>query len=86
MIFLNVILRPSILHACEAYYNHTEAQTRQIEKIELGYLRRIFNFQLFSYILNQLNFGGTFFNNGDQGPLRVGGPSLAKWPYTQIIS
>ena len=42
MIFLNVILRPSILYACETYYNLTETQMRQIERIEEGFLRQVF--------------------------------------------
>ena len=41
MIFLNVILRSSILFACETYYNLTETQTRQLERIEEGFIRRL---------------------------------------------
>ena len=42
IIFLNVILRSSILYACETYYNLTETQVRQLERIEEGFLRKIF--------------------------------------------
>ena len=41
LIFLKVMLRASILYACEAYYNLTEMQIRQIERIEEGYLRQV---------------------------------------------
>ena len=41
MIFMNVILRGSILYACEVYYNLKENELRQIERIEEGYLRQI---------------------------------------------
>ena len=41
IIFMNVMLRASILYACECYYNLTEAQLRQIERIEESYLRQI---------------------------------------------
>ena len=36
------MLRPSILYACETYYNLTEAQTRQLERIEENFLRKVF--------------------------------------------
>ena len=42
IIFLNVLLRISILYACETYYNLTETQIRQLERIEEGYLRKLF--------------------------------------------
>ena len=42
---LNVILRGSILYASDMYYNLSEYQLRQIERIEEGYLRRILNTQ-----------------------------------------
>ena len=41
MIFLNVMLRGSILYACEVYYDLKENELRQIERIEEGYLRQI---------------------------------------------
>ena len=41
IIFMHVMLRPSILYASETYYNLTESQTRQLERIEEGYLRQI---------------------------------------------
>ena len=41
MIFMNVILRPSILYASETYYNLTEAHLSQIERIEEAFLRKI---------------------------------------------
>ena len=34
LIFLNVMLRASLLYASECYYNLTEVQIRQIERIE----------------------------------------------------
>ena len=36
------MLRSSILYACETYYNLTEIQIRQLERIEEGYLRTLF--------------------------------------------
>ena len=39
MIFLNVMLRSSILYACETYYNMKEVELRQLERIEEGFLR-----------------------------------------------
>ena len=42
MIFLNAILRPSILYACETYYSLSEYDLRQLERIEENYLRKIF--------------------------------------------
>ena len=41
IIFMNVMLRGSILYASETYYNLTELQLRNIERIEEGYLRQI---------------------------------------------
>ena len=41
-IFMNVILRGSILYAGECYYNLTEYQLRRIEQIEENYMRKIF--------------------------------------------
>jgi hypothetical protein len=41
IIFMNVILRGSILYAGECYYNLTEIQLRSIERIEEKYLRKI---------------------------------------------
>ena len=43
MILLNVVLRPSILYACEAYYNLKEKELRQIERIEENFLRKVLN-------------------------------------------
>ena len=43
MIFLNVMLRRSILYACEAYYNLKENEIRQIERIEENFLRKVLN-------------------------------------------
>ena len=42
LIFLNAMLRPSILYACETYYNLSEYQIRQLERIEEDYLRKVF--------------------------------------------
>ena len=41
MLFMNIMLRPSILYACETYYNLKESEIRQIERIEEGYMRRL---------------------------------------------
>ena len=41
-IFMNVILRGSILYAGECYYNLSEYQLRRIERIEEKFLRKIF--------------------------------------------
>jgi hypothetical protein len=41
MIFMNVMLRSSILYASETYYNLKETELRQIERIEEGYMRRL---------------------------------------------
>jgi hypothetical protein len=41
IIFMNVILRGSILYASETYYNLTEMQLRKIERIEEEYLRKV---------------------------------------------
>ena len=42
IIFLNVILRSSILYACETFYNLKETEIRQLERIEEGFLRKLF--------------------------------------------
>ena len=42
MIFLNIMLRSSILYASECYYDLKETELRQLERIEEGYLRRLF--------------------------------------------
>ena len=39
---MNVMVRGSILYACEMYYDLKESELRQIERIEEGYLRQIF--------------------------------------------
>jgi hypothetical protein len=41
MIFMNVMLRSSILYASETYYNLKETEIRQIERIEEGYMRQL---------------------------------------------
>ena len=41
LILMNTILRGSILYASETYYNLTENQLRNIERIEEGYLRKV---------------------------------------------
>jgi hypothetical protein len=38
---MNVMLRGTILYACDMYYNLKENELRQIERIEEGYLRKI---------------------------------------------
>jgi hypothetical protein len=40
---MNSVLRPSILYACEMYYNLKEFEIRHIEKIEEGYLWKVMN-------------------------------------------
>ena len=42
LLFMNVFLRPSILYACETYYNLKESEIRQLERIEEGYMRKLF--------------------------------------------
>jgi hypothetical protein len=42
MLFLNVMLRSSILYAGETYYNLKEVELRQIERIEEDFLRKLF--------------------------------------------
>ena len=42
IIFLNAMLRSSILYASETYYGLSEYQTRQIERIEENFLRKLF--------------------------------------------
>ena len=41
MILLNAILRPSILYACDVYYNLKERELREIERIEENFLRKV---------------------------------------------
>ena len=42
IIFLNVMLRSSIFYACKTYYNLKETEVRQLERIEEGFLRKMF--------------------------------------------
>jgi hypothetical protein len=42
MVFLNVMLRSSILYASETYYNLKESELRQLERIEESFLRQMF--------------------------------------------
>ena len=42
LIFLNIMLRSSILYACETYYNLKETEVRQLERIEENFLRKLF--------------------------------------------
>ena len=42
IIFLNVMLRSSILYACESYYALKETELRQLERIEENFLRQLF--------------------------------------------
>ena len=39
---MKIVVRGSILYACEMYYDLKEKELRQIERIEEGYLRQIF--------------------------------------------
>ena len=41
MILLNAILRPSVLYACDTYYNLKENEVRQLERIEENFLRKV---------------------------------------------
>ena len=41
VIFMNCMLRSSILYAAETYYDLKENQLREIERIEEGFLRRL---------------------------------------------
>ena len=41
IVFLNSMLRSSILYACETYYDLKEAEVRQLERIEEGFLREL---------------------------------------------
>ena len=41
MLFLNVMLRSTILYACETYYNLKESEVRQLERIEETYMRKL---------------------------------------------
>ena len=41
IIFLNVMLRSSLLYASETYYNLKEIEMRQLERIEEGYMRQL---------------------------------------------
>ena len=41
LIFMNAILRSTILYASETYYNLKETEVRQIERIEEGFMRQV---------------------------------------------
>ena len=41
MIFMNVMLRTSILYACETYYHLKENEIRQLERIEENFMRQL---------------------------------------------
>ena len=43
LLFLNVMLRSTILYACETYYNLKESKVRQLERIEETYIRKLVN-------------------------------------------
>ena len=43
MIFMNTMLRPSILYASDMYYNLKEREVREIERIEENFLRKVLN-------------------------------------------
>ena len=42
LIFMNVVLRGTILYAAETYYNLTEKELRILERIEESYMRKLF--------------------------------------------
>ena len=41
IILLNTMLRPSILYACEAYYDLKESEIHQSERIEESFMRQV---------------------------------------------
>ena len=41
LMFMNIMLRPSILYACETYYNIKETEIRQLERIEESFMRKL---------------------------------------------
>ena len=43
LMFMNIMLRSSILYACETYYNLKETEIRELERIEESFMRRILN-------------------------------------------
>ena len=43
LILMNVMVRSSLLYACDTYYNLKETEVRQIERIEECFLRKILN-------------------------------------------
>ena len=43
VILMNSMLRPSILYACEMYYNLKESELRHLERIEESFLRKVLN-------------------------------------------
>ena len=43
VIMMNVMLRGSVLYACEMYYNLKENEIRQIERIEENFMRKVLN-------------------------------------------
>ena len=43
VILMNSVLRPSILYACEMYYNLKESELRHLERIEESFLRKVLN-------------------------------------------
>ena len=43
VILMNSMLRPSILYACEMYYNLKESELRHLERIEESFLRKVMN-------------------------------------------
>jgi hypothetical protein len=43
LIFLNTMLRPSILYGCDMFYNLKENEIRHLERIEESFLRKVLN-------------------------------------------
>jgi hypothetical protein len=41
IVFMNTMLRSSILYACETYYNLKECEIRQLERIEEEFMRKL---------------------------------------------
>ena len=46
IIFMNVMLRSSILYACETYYNMKDNEIRQLERIKEAFMRKLLDTQI----------------------------------------
>ena len=57
ILFMNIMLRSSILYGCESYYNLKENEIRQLERIEEHFMRMLLktkkkDVQLIKFIVN----------------------------------